>query len=175
MKKYNVALIPRSNTYRFIALVAEKKNYSVDYYIEERSIPHITICQFSSDKNCIKRTWTNICENLDKVSVKIAFWRYSNITFDNKIYWLSLIPEPSIELHKMFNLVSKYITPIRLDAYDPHLTLLNYKKNTLSFNKEELVQEVLIKDHFDLILGECDNIGQLKKIIFHSANHNKAD
>lgn len=54
---------------------------------------------------------------------------------------------------------------IRKDAYDPHLTLFNFLTENFQTDIETLEQGVEIKGDFQLVLGECDPVGQLTNVL----------
>src|SRR5258708_30866165 len=120
MKKFNIAFIPKNNTKQFISLIEKEKKYSNSYCIGIKSIPHVTICQFYFDPENVDSVWDKICNNLEDTSIYLSFRRYSNISFDNKLYWLSLLPEEYKDLNEIFRKVTRYLTSIRKDAYNPH-------------------------------------------------------
>ncbi|MDP1604314.1 MAG: hypothetical protein Q8M03_13730 [Legionella sp.] len=167
MKRYNLALISLNNDL-YTSLIAGKEKNSFGYCIGETSIPHITVCQFVCNSSHIESVWNIIRNKFENTMLNITFRLYSNITFDNRIYWLSLTPQEREALQNIFDIVSNHVESLRSDTYDPHLTLLNYQKNNLYINKEELENGVIISDDFYLSLGESDEIGQLTKIIFQS-------
>lgn len=168
MKKYNVALTPQTNISYFDTLVSKAKPYTSGFCIGSKSIPHITICQFFIDASKIENIWHEICNKIDHASMNISFESYSNITFDNEIYWLSLLPNETDYLFHLFDIVSDYVTSIRTDNYDPHLTLFNYIKKNHDLIQKVLVPSLFIQTKFELTLGICDEIGQIKKIILRT-------
>jgi 2'-5' RNA ligase len=173
MKKYNIAFIPKSKADEFISLSKLKEKKELTYMLGEGSLPHVTVCQFYLEEDNLEETWREICTNSSYETISLTFKKYSHITFGNDIYWLSLIPEESEELNEIFDYVLKTVTPIRKDKYDPHLTLFNYLKKE---NPSELVenfivhQDINIADEFELIIGECDKVGQLTSIVSRFEN-----
>jgi hypothetical protein len=140
---------------------------ALSYCLSDNSLPHVTVCQFYYDDNQIMNLWAEINSLPIQNSCELHFKTLSTISFDNSIYWFSLIPNENGFLQNMFNILSQKVENIRKDDYDPHLTLFNFLPETLHFN--ELLQNIDICDHFNLILGECDKVGQLTKIL--SADH----
>ena len=166
IKKYNIALIPKFRVDAFVSLVIKKRSYANGYCIGTNSIPHVTICQFLFDSVFVKNIWYDICSWMNVTTINLSFSRYSNITFDKKIYWISLIPDNLDILRELFQVISEYVTSIREDQYDPHLTLLNYPKMNSPFIQTILNKDVFVEDQFELVLGCCDQLGQLEKILF---------
>lgn len=159
LKKYNIAYVPKSKPEDFIKLVKDIKNVE-NYCIAADSIPHITVCQFYYNPNKIESLWQEICSELLEPTLFLSFRRYSIVSFDNTIFWNAILPDQVEKLKDIFDIISKKVECIRKDDYDPHLTLFNYKNNDI-VNKKE----ICIEDTFELILGESDEIGQLKTII----------
>lgn len=169
MKRFNIAYVPKYNSKEFINISESLNPKSYNYNLGENSLPHITICQFISDENEIGQIWNEVCSKIVEYNITLIFNSFSNISFDEKLFWFSIIPEPNQQLIDTFNGVSKIVKPIRNDAFDPHLTLFNYfpEKLTINFPIEE---KISIEGEFELILGESDNVGQLKNIIFQFKN-----
>lgn len=169
MKRFNIAYVPKDNSKKFIKLSENFHTESHDYKLGENSLPHITICQFIVDENDISQIWSKVCSKIDKYSITLIFSYFSNISFDEKLFWVSIIPDFNQQLIDTFNIVSKIVKPIRNDAFDPHLTLFNYFPDKLNINTS-LEEDINIEEEFELILGESDDAGQLKNIIFNFKN-----
>lgn len=169
MKRFNIAYVPKYNSKKFINMSESFHPESYNYNLGESSLPHITICQFIADENEIGQVWNEVCSKISEYGITLIFNCFSNISFDEKLFWLSIIPDFNQQLIDTFDIVSKIVKPIRNDAFDPHLTLFNYFPDKLSINFL-LEKSINIEEEFELILGESDNAGQLKNIIFHFKN-----
>lgn len=169
MKRFNIAYIPKYNSKEFIKLSRSFNPKSYNYNLGENSLPHITICQFLADVSEIGQIWNDVGFKIREYKITLSFNSFSNISFDDKLFWLSIIPEPNQQLIDTFNIVSTIVNPIKKDTFDPHLTLFNYfpEKLILNFPVE---REISMEEEFELILGESDCSGQLKNIIFHFSN-----
>lgn len=168
MKIYNIAYVPRSTQDLFIKLASSADVTKEGYCLAEDSYPHITICQFNfNSKDDLNLLWEDVCYSIEHLSIQLTFQIVSDITFNDKLYWISLLPMQVDELHRAYEIISKKVEQKRKDKYDPHLTLFNYLKKDMKkvLNPVDIFP---IKDDFDLILGESDEIGQLKNIIFTS-------
>jgi len=166
IKKYNLAFIPKYRINTFISLVSEEGPDTNGYCISHHSIPHITICHFFFDSLLIENVWREILNQIDQTSLRISFSSYSTITFDKNTYWLSLMPNEYEYLKELFKIVSNLIDPIRKDLYDPHLTLFNYAEKDSETTRKMMHKNIFIEDEFNLVLGDCDEIGQLSKYFF---------
>lgn len=169
MNIYNIAYIPVSKSQAFINLCSSKCKKSAGYYLDETSRPHITICRFMSDPTDLDKTWEKVQMFLDKKKITISFEKVSQISFNNKIYWTSLIPKDSTNLLKAYEVISKIVKSLRNDTYDPHLTLFNSYENSLKKMDDKITE---LNDQFEIVLGESDEIGQFKKILY-SQDSNK--
>ncbi len=167
MKKYNIAFVPKEKAQEFITLCTVHTTKPHNYYLNEKSIPHLTICQFYLEEDNVDLLYDNIRSELITTEITLSFNKYSHLTFDENTYWLSVLPEEFEELNSIYICVSKIIKPLRSDAYDPHLTLFNYLVEDNEKNKDfhELDRCMNIQDEFMLVIGECDKVGQLTKII----------
>lgn len=166
MTRFNIAYIPKYQSEKFVNLADEHKTKTYNYCLGENSLPHVTISQFIADESQIGEIWGEICSFIEDQTISLVFNKLSNISFDGTIFWLSLLPEPNKSLIDVFNMVSKIVKPIRNDKYDPHLTLFNYHSDKLD-SYSSIKSGIKIEDEFELVLGESDDIGQLKNIIFY--------
>src|SRR5580700_7138872 len=125
--KYNIALIPTSRAIEFVKLSNTFSNIADRYLLGGYSLPHVTLYQFETDKSDIDDVWSQVCKVLDSKSIELLFSDFSCITFDNKIYWVSLLPNNRDILHKFHIEIAEAIKlPIK-QSFDPHLTLINTK------------------------------------------------
>lgn len=165
MKKFNIAFTPKSHLEEFISLAETSKDKSHNYCLGENSIPHITVCQFFSSEDSLDKIWEEACSSVPNPTICVNLNRVSNISFDGQLYWVSLLPHRDSELQSIFSIISKIVKPIRIDEYDPHITLFNYFPNKLNV-EEVLKTKICIEDEFELVIGECDGAGQLQNILY---------
>jgi len=167
IKKYNLALIPISRSEEVIML-ANKFSYLADSYLLcEKSLPHVTLYQFHAEESDISSTWKKTCQGWSHEPLKLVFTEFSCITFDNHIYWISLLPDNQDLLHQMHGYVANAISLPVKKSFDPHMTLINtkdkkYENEVAKFSSS---YQPLI-DNFILSLGVSDDIGQLQDIIY---------
>ncbi len=166
MKKYNIALLPVNKGAAFVEISQKFSMMDPIYNLGEKSLPHVTLCQFYREESEIEAIWEKVCDALSDHALDLEFKNFSLITFDNKMFWISLLPGVSPELHKLQEEVASILKVSSIRAYDPHLTLMS----TLD-SKYENKAALLIKDYhpiadkFILALGECDELGQFVRII----------
>lgn len=168
LKKYNIAFVPKLKSEDFITLTKDSKHIE-NYCVGPESIPHITICQFYYNPDQIESLWDEICSEPLETTISLSFKEFSIISFDNNLYWISLLPYHVDKLTDIFNIISKKVECIRKDTYDPHLTLFN--SHLENAHLYDTTKEIFIEDNFELVLGETDEIGQLKYIM-SNANRN---
>lgn len=168
MKKYNIAFIPKKISKDVINLVQTEDVVSKEYLIGENSIPHVTVCQFYLDEDKLNDVVGSIEANVIS-SIELRFKKYSHITFNDRDYWISLLPDYNEELMEVYQTIINYVKPIREDVYDPHLTLFNYNPEESSIAKKKCIElletGIDIKDEFYLAVCDCDEYGQISKII----------
>ncbi|HEX4045500.1 MAG TPA: hypothetical protein VHZ76_07540 [Gammaproteobacteria bacterium] len=92
-KKYNLALIPTKNSAAVIALAQKLSVISDKYLLGERSFPHVTLYQFEMEEKEISSIWEKIRNIWNEKSIQFTFNEFSCLTFDNKIHWVSLLPD----------------------------------------------------------------------------------
>lgn len=166
--RYNIALIPTSESNQVVKFTKNFVSIADKYLLGEKSLPHVTICQFLADESDLANMWDEVCKSLENRSVELSFEKFSCITAGNS-FWVSLLPDNGETLNKMYSKVSKLVkNPIKktFDYYDPHMTLIN----TLDEKFEDIVKKlsasyIPIKDTFVVALGKSDDIGQLTEVI----------
>lgn len=165
-KKYNLALIPISKSDEAIMLARRFSSIADRYLLGDRSLPHVTLYQFQAEEREINPIWEKVCGLWEEKPIDLTFNKFSCITFDENIFWVSLLPDNCDVLHKMHALIASILQlPIK-KTFDPHMTLISTK------NKEYEKAAALvfdsykpIADNFILSLGVSDDIGQLTNII----------
>lgn len=162
-KKYNIAFVPE-NLNQFCEL-AQFYPEPYNYYLGKNSIPHITITQFFHSPENIIDIWKKISNTVNQKKIQLIFSEFSNISFDNEIFWFSLIPNQRDFLKEIHKVIFEVTGSIRNDEYDPHLTLFNYLVNARNLPAQVYNKDIMIQDNFNLVLGECDSIGQIIKRI----------
>ncbi|PJD93003.1 MAG: hypothetical protein CK426_05625 [Legionella sp.] len=169
MKKYNIAIIPVNQSKAFTAFSQKFTWLDPVYHLGEKSLPHITICQFYRDENEIENTWKDICIKISDYSLDLKFTGFSFITFDNNIFWISLMPDDVSELHKLQSEIAVVLDVSNKRPYDPHLTLIGTLDSTYESKSALLTKEYSpISDKFVLALGECDELGQFIRVIYRA-------
>ena len=163
--RYNIALLPRTQSDFFISLAKNFSEIADAYILGENSFPHITIYQFDAADDQVKKMWESVLK-LNIKGLKFTLAEFSCITFDNVTFWTSLLPIETAILKDLHEQVSKEINmPIKVN-YDPHLTLMN-TKNSSYMDLAATVQKEFspISDQFVLSLGKSDSVGQFTDII----------
>ncbi|QDQ40156.1 hypothetical protein E3226_006935 [Legionella geestiana] len=170
MPRYNVALIPKNMGGKITSMINCRRECLAGYCLGINSLPHITVSQFYSEPTDIESVWQKICEKVENKTLYFTFNKWSNISFDGKINWLSIIPNETLEVHALFEKIKPIASPIRQDKYDPHLTLFNYIKDALKIESVIDSNDLGFGDEFELVLGESDEIGQLVSVIYNSGH-----
>lgn len=166
MQKYNVALTPINENRSIINCAKNFSTIADQYLLGEKSLPHVTLYQFMADEHSIDNIWEKVCKALEQHFIDLSFRECSCITFDNSIFWVSLLPNNCDLLIKMHSSISSVIDKPIKNNYDPHMTLIN----TRDKNYENLVNEfsksyIPIQDTFVLSLGKSDAIGQFTELL----------
>ncbi|HLB41592.1 MAG TPA: 2'-5' RNA ligase family protein [Gammaproteobacteria bacterium] len=174
MKKYNIALIPINEGKSIIQCAKNFSSIAGQYLLGEKSLPHVTLYQFMVDESDIDNIWEKVFQSLEQHSIYLTFEKFSCITFDEHVFWASLLPNHCDNLIKMHSSVSNTINKPIKSNYDPHMTLINTKNKEY----ENLVNEfsksyIPIQDTFVLSLGESDDIGQFTKLLYSYQLHSK--
>lgn len=166
-KKYNIALVPTSKSEEFIKISNKLSHIADQYLLGDRSLPHVTLYQFEIDESDIDNVWSQVCKVWNGRSIELLFSNFSCITFDNRIYWASLLPNNCDILHKTHAEIADAIKlPIK-QSFDPHLTLISTKNKDYENEVDKLSKSyITIGDAFILSIGRSDAIGQLAEIIY---------
>lgn len=172
-KKYNVALVPGNSSESVVNLSSQFFSASAGYLLGEQSLPHVTLYQFLSDPNDITEIIQNLRSSKISRSIDLVFYHFSYITFDDTIYWASLLPDRINELNAMHRQVADIISHPIKENYDPHMTLLSTRdKNYVSLFESTEKTYTPIMDTFTLSIGKSDNIGQLIEVV-HQFNQER--
>src|SRR3990167_8909696 len=99
--KYNLALIPVSKSDETIELAKKFSTIADEYLLGDRSLPHVTLYQFQAEEKEINHIWEQVCDIWEERSFALTFSKFSCVTFDNNIFWISLLPDNCDALHKM--------------------------------------------------------------------------
>ncbi len=170
MIRFNIAYVPKQHSEKFVNLANIYKTKIHNYCLGKNSLPHVTISQFIADESQISEIWRTVCSSINDHNISLVFNKFSNISFDRTIFWLSLLPESNEKLIETFDVVLNIVKPTRNDKYDPHLTLFNYLSDKLDVSSS-IESRINIEEEFELVLGESDEVGQLKDIIFYFSPH----
>lgn len=165
-KKYNLALIPMSKGDEVVAFAKKFSRIADMYLLGERSLPHVTLYQFQAEEKNIDIIWEKVCDGCQQKSINLEFNKFSCITFDNNIFWVSLLPDNCEVLHRMHDIIADILSLPSKKTFDPHMTLINTKDR--EYEKEVAKLSSFyepIKDKFILSLGVSDDIGQLTEVI----------
>lgn len=166
-KKYNLALIPTSKGNEVITLAKKLSAIADMYILSEKSLPHVTLYQFQIEEKEVDEIWKNICRVWQEKQIDLMFDQFSCMTFDNCIFWASLLPNHCEVLHKMHIDIAHVLRLPVNKSFDPHMTLISSRTN--EYEKEvALISDSYkpISDTFILSLGVSDDIGQLTEIIY---------
>lgn len=169
--KYNIALVPVHKGEQVVAQANVLSKIADSYLLGEHSLPHVTLYQFETHEDDINSIWNKTCDKLSHVLIELTFTHFSCITFDQKTFWVSLIPNKRdllIQMHKQ--VVGILNQPVKKN-YDPHMTLINTKDHSCHDLVNKLAEHYSpIQDHFMLALGRSDHVGQFieKKIILRN-------
>ena len=169
-KKYNLALIPLSQSVEVVSFAKKFADLADKYLLGENSLPHVTIYQFEAEEKEIDDIWRRVSEVWKESPIYLEFKKFSCITFDDSIYWVSLLPDNCEKLNAMHALLARTINlPIKR-FFDPHMTLISTKNKECEKEVEKLLNSYEpISDKFVLSLGISDDIGQLVKVIYCGA------
>ncbi len=168
LNKYVVALLALEP--KLFESEAQKSfaNIIDEYVAGPESYPHITLCQFYTDKENIAK----IDEDLAEVKT-FPQPRFNGLHFIKSYLpnlWgaeLSIAREAKlVDFHKQIVAILKkhniasYVTETG-DLFRPHLTLARINRLQINHFNEELLK----KCEFSLTLGEVSKIGQYKKTL----------
>jgi len=164
MQKYNIALLPNTKSKELIELAQQFSKSADIYLLGENSLPHVTLYQFWKKEAVIEQIWLKVNSVWKFSACMLNFSNVSYFSRDNKIFYISLLPDEISILQKMHALIAQTLhLPVKVN-FDPHITLFN--TNEASLNLDILKsQSFHIKDHFTLRLGSCDEVGQFTKIL----------
>ncbi len=165
-RKYNIALIPTEKAQSIIQCADFLSAIADRYLLGINSFPHVTLCQFEANESDIKSIWEKACNEIHQKSIELTFEEFSCISFDEIIFWVSLLPDHRDVLIQMHAVIAGIVNKSIKSNYDPHLTLINTKDSTYENLVDKLTARYApIQDAFVLALGRSDEIGQLIEVI----------
>lgn len=169
--KYNIALTPATNSDVVVSVSQEFSSMADKYLLGNDSYPHVTLYQFEAEEEELDKIWDGICNKIGDEPIDLRFEKFSCVTFNNNVYWVSLMPDAREALSEMHNIVADVLKlPIK-KTYDPHMTLINTKNKNYEMEVNKYSEAyVPINDSFVLTLGKCDEIGQLTEVICKKCN-----
>ena len=168
IKKYNIVFYPTTKVADLTAVAQQFKSFSDKYLLKEDAFPHVTLYQFEAEESAISGIWNKAQENFSQKSIHLKLATLNSAYINNRC-WLSLIPDNIQRLHELHAEVAVLLnSPVRT-GFDPHLTLINslqkdYEPAMNKFSETFASME----DEFTLALGESDQIGQLRRVIYNS-------
>lgn len=166
-KRYNIALIPFTRRQAFIELSHCFSTIADSYLLGEKSLPHVTLCQFETDESELDTIWKSVFALMPNASLQLTFSEFSCVT-KLSLNWISLLPDKIDILKKMHSEIASIIkTPLNksFKEYDPHMTLINSKDP--SYQKAiEKISYAPLTDKFTIALGRSDEMGQLTEVLY---------
>lgn len=165
--KYNLALIPLCINDDVIALANKLSHMADNYLLGFKSLPHITLYQLHASEDDINSIWDKICHCWRYDPIDLTFDEFSCVTFDDEVYWVSLLPDRREILSQMHESIANAISHPVKASFDPHMTLINTREKDYELDVAELSEYyVRLKDKFVLSLGVSDDVGQYLKVIY---------
>ena len=158
INKYNIALLPRTKGTEIINLFSSFLVQFGPYRLSDKSFPHVTLLQFYVEEREVNSLWEEVCNLIENINLRLRFQKLNCTTFDQTMYWVSLIPDNQDLLNSMHRAVLSVIKQEPKRQYDPHLTLFNTKENLIQ--RMDSIKIAEISDDFYLSIGQCDNVGQ---------------
>lgn len=165
--RYNIALIPLTHSQAIIKLSHHFAAIADSYLLGEKSLPHVTLCQFEADESELDTIWKSVFASMPNASLQLTFSEFSCVTKLN-LNWISLLPDKIDILKKMHSEVALIIkAPLNksFKEYDPHMTLINSKDPSYQKAIEKISYDPLT-DKFVLALGRSNEIGQFTEVLF---------
>lgn len=168
-QKFNLALIPMIKEKEIIQIAQNFSSMASHYLLGRQALPHVTLYQFRKEATEIKALWHHVCQCWQQPALTLTFDTFSYVTFDQKTYWISLMPNQRETLYHMHALIAELLQlPIK-PTFDPHMTLLNTKNQHAQINIDKIASTYQpIQDQFILALGRSGGMGQLQEIIYRN-------
>lgn len=166
MKKFNLALLPITTSEQYITISQTFAFLKTEYQLGEKSLPHVTICQFYAEESEIDTIWESIDDSIKENTIELEFDKFSCISFDNKTFFISLLPNDASELFKLRSELACYTKESIHKPYDPHMTLISTSDSSYEIKADSLIKKnITVSDRFILALGLSDEIGQFIEIV----------
>lgn len=167
IKKYNLALLPMIKSEEVVNVSQSFSNMADKYLLGEHSLPHLTLYQFEIEESEVDNLWEKVREEWDEKSIDLVFEKFSCLTFDNNIYWVSLLPDHADILYEMHEKIADIINHPIKKYFDPHMTLISTKNKDYEKEVDKFsVHYKPVRDNFILKLGKCDDVGQFTDVVY---------
>lgn len=159
--------MPMAINDEIVRLSLEFSDLADNYILGEKSLPHLTLYQFEVEEEEIVSIWEQLCEKWKEVPIDLMFEKFSCLTFDNHVFWVSLLPNHMEALHDMHEKIASIINKPIKKTFNPHMTLVNTKDKEYEVKIDIYSGSYKqLRDMFILKLGRCDDIGQFTEIIY---------
>jgi 2'-5' RNA ligase len=165
--RYNIALIPRNKSDELITLARNFYPLAGKYKIGDCSQPHITLCQFMANESECEAFWKKVSNSIIEHTIILSLIEIDYCTTDST-NWIFLRPNRLEILMKMHCMVANIIdTRIGrcFENFDAHMTLVNTDEKIFEVKVRSQHFEP-IQDEFILSLGQTDDVGQYKKVMY---------
>lgn len=161
MNKFNIAFVPKVKGLDIIKLAEPFSSISDHYLLGADSLPHVTLYQFTADKGELAHMIARLTAAGIKRVIELQFQTFSCISFDDAIFWASLMPDKASELTEMHELIAGIISRPVKPNYDPHMTLMSTRHRDYELLVDAVKRDYEpIGDEFILTIGESDDVGQ---------------
>jgi 2'-5' RNA ligase len=165
--KYNLALMPVSKDDEIIMHANQLSKLADKYLLGKESLPHVTLYQFEAEEKEVENIWKKVKMSWQGGLIELEFKEFSCISFDDIIFWVSLLPNNCENLHKLHGLIASALDKPIKKNFDPHMTLINTKNKDYEKDVDTIKKSFKpISDAFVLSLGSSDALGQLTSVIF---------
>src|SRR5438067_898242 len=111
------------------------------YNLDEQSLPHVTLCQFYREESEVEAIWEEVCAARSHHTFELEFKNFSFLTFDNKMFWISLLSGAAPELRKWQTEINSILKLSSKRPYDPHLTLISTLDRAYESKASPLVED----------------------------------
>jgi 2'-5' RNA ligase len=167
--RYNIALIPTTQRDQVMSYAQNFSTLAGHYRLGERSLPHVTLCQFAALESEVESIWRKVGESVHPKTIRLCFNEISG-TQSSRAFWISLLPNKSevlLQMHLTIASIIRYPLNHSYKNYFPHMSLVNSKNpQYLDAIKKAELSYVPIEDDFILSLGLADHFGQYLEVLY---------
>ena len=97
-----------------------------EYQLGSNSLPHVTLSQLTLEEVQVDEIWKSIYDAIENSKIFLSFNSFSCITFDDKVFWISLIPQETPGLQMLNKEINSILNLSNNRPYDSSFNIVKH-------------------------------------------------